>query len=157
MTDGVTLLRPAASDSVAWSLRSPVRITAARLENSGSPGSGRDSMAAVYMCIAASARPTITGASPSFGADSPTATRFFVEHVQAWPEHHSDCIGRRNGNASRRRIQLVASAVRARLAEYVRAPRPLGPIRGNLSPPDGGVAPRVTWRSRRHFGGRQGP
>src|ERR1700682_2645945 len=141
MTDGVTLLRPAASDSVAWSLRSPVRITAARLENSGSPGSGRDSMAG--------------GLQGHFAADSHPATRFFVEHVQAWPEHHSDCIGRRNGNASRRRIQLVASAVRARLAEYVRAPRPLGPIRGDLSPPDGGVAPRVTWRSRRHFGGRQ--
>jgi hypothetical protein len=29
------------------------------------------------MCIAASARPTITGASPSFGAESATATQFF--------------------------------------------------------------------------------
>ncbi len=77
MTDGVTLLRPAASDSDPCSLRSPARMTPARSPNSGSCGSGSASIAAAYMCIAASDRPTITGASPSFGAESATATRFF--------------------------------------------------------------------------------
>jgi hypothetical protein len=37
--------------------------------------------------MAASDRPTITGASPSFGAESATATRFFlVETLPVWLE-----------------------------------------------------------------------
>src|SRR3569833_3380597 len=58
-------------------------------------------MAAAYMCIAASDRPTITGASPSFGAESATATRFFFV---------STSLGRANGNPYRLRIQPLVCA-----------------------------------------------
>src|ERR1044072_9433270 len=77
MTDGVTRLRLAAAARGACNLRRPDRITAARSGNWGSLGSGSASIAAAYICIAASDRPTITGASPSLGSD--TATRFVEE------------------------------------------------------------------------------
>src|ERR1700760_1790211 len=102
MTDGVTRLRLAASDNESCNLRRPERITPARSGYAGSPGSGRASIAAAYICIAASDKPTITGASPSLSSD--TATRFIrrlvlVTNTRQW-EH-----GRANGNPVRRRFQ----------------------------------------------------
>jgi hypothetical protein len=58
------------------------------------------SMAAEYMCIAASAIPTITGASPPFGVESATATRFLVVQKAASDGQIATLTdpGRRNGN-----------------------------------------------------------
>jgi hypothetical protein len=71
MTEGVALPRDAALVSAVCSFRRPARITAARPENSGSLVSGKASIAAVNICIAASTKLTMTGDSPSSSPPSP--------------------------------------------------------------------------------------
>ena len=56
--------------SAVCSLRRPDRITLARPENYGSLVSGKASMAAENICIAALTKLTMTGASPSSGPPS---------------------------------------------------------------------------------------
>jgi len=135
----VTRLRPAASDDEPWSLRSPARMMPARCGNSGSCASARVSMAAEYMCIAASVIPTITGASPSFGVESATATRFFVVQKDASDGQIATLTdpGRRNGNrldCGFNRCRLESIGQRRRVFEVEFAParyRVTGAVRGD--------------------------
>src|ERR1700739_3814396 len=76
MTVGLALLWFAASVSAGRSFRMPVRTTSARFWNFLSSGKGNESMAARYMCIAASARLTMVCASPSCGSNSAMAPQF---------------------------------------------------------------------------------
>ena len=76
MMAGVTRLRLAACDSAVSSLRRPLAPTPAREAKLLSLGSGSASIAAEYMCIAASATLTMIGASPSSGVPLATAPRF---------------------------------------------------------------------------------
>src|ERR1700753_2838057 len=81
MTVGVGRLWLAASVNAARNLRMPVRTTSARFWNFLSSGNGSESMAARYMCIAASARFTIVCASPSCLSNSPMTPQL-VDGVQ---------------------------------------------------------------------------
>src|SRR4029450_10247716 len=113
MTDGVTRLRPAASDNEPESLRRPPGMTPTRWGKSGSCGSGSASIAAEYICIAASAIPTITGASPSLGVESATATQFFrTNNASDGQIATLTDPGRRNRNPTRLRIQPLVDELR---------------------------------------------
>jgi len=96
-------------------------------------------MAAEYMCIAASVIPTITGASPSFGVESATATRFFVVQKDASDGQIATLTdpGRRNGNrldCGFNRCRLESIGQRRRVFEVEFAParyRVTGAVRGD--------------------------
>jgi hypothetical protein len=76
MTAGEGLLELAASVNAARNFRMPDKTTSARLWNFLSSAKGNASIAAVYMCIAASERSTMIDESPSSDAGCATSPQF---------------------------------------------------------------------------------
>src|SRR6185312_11686400 len=91
MTAGEGLLLLAASARAVRNFRIPSSTTSARLWNFLSSANGNASMAALYMCIAASERLTMIDES-SCGAACPMGPRLSRGHFKSNEQRHEACF-----------------------------------------------------------------